>query len=185
MSILVIFLLVVLVFLISITWTRVLGAPWAPTDKVVVREMLIMANVKPGELVCDLGCGDGRILIIAARQFGARAIGIEVDPLRYLLSKICIHILGLRNQVRIKYGNFFRYDLSKADIVTCYLLQGTNNRLVNKLNSELSSSARIVSSVYTFPSLSLIRKNQKLKLFLYTNERSSKDWIRTSDCEDQ
>ena len=171
MSILVILLLIILVFLlvflISITWTRLRGAPWAPSDMVVVRKMLTMADVKPSELVYDLGCGDGRILITVARQFGARAIGIEIDPLRYLWSQIRIHLLGLRSQVRIEYGNFFTHDLSKADVVTCYLLQGTNNKLAEKLNRELSPGARIVSSVYTFPSLSLIHKNKKFKLFLY------------------
>jgi len=170
MSTLAILLLIVLVFLISITWTRLWGAPWAPTDMVVVHKMLTMAAVKPGELVYDLGSGDGRILILAARQFGARAVGIEVDPLRYLWSQIRIHLLGLRGQVRIEYGNFFTHDISKADVVTCYLLQGTNNKLVEKLNRELSSSARIISSVYTFPSLSLINKNKKLKLFLYRKQ---------------
>ncbi|MFC1875081.1 SAM-dependent methyltransferase [Chloroflexota bacterium] len=129
-----------------------------------------MANVKPGELVYDLGCGDGRILIVAARQFSARAVGIEVDPLRYLWSQIRIHMLGLRGKVRIEYGNFFKHDLSKADVVTCYLLQDTNNKLAEKINRELSPSARIISSVFTFPSLSLIHKNKKLKLFLYTNK---------------
>jgi predicted RNA methylase len=129
--------------------------------------MLTMADLKPGELVYDLGCGDGRILIVAARQFGARAVGIEVDPLRYLWSKIRIQLLGLRNKVRIEYGDFFTHDLSKADVVTCYLLQGTNNKLVDKINRELRPGARIISSVYTFPELSLVHKNKKLKLFLY------------------
>jgi predicted RNA methylase len=136
----------------------------------VVSKMLTMANVKPGELVYDLGCGDGRILIVAVRQFGARAVGIEVDPLRYLWSQIRIRLLGLRNKVRIEYGNFFAHDLSKADVVTCYLLQGTNNRLEEKINRELRPDARIISSVYTLPSLSLINKNKKLKLFLYKKQ---------------
>ena len=173
MYILAILLLIIIVFLISITWTRLWGAPWAPSDMAVVRKMLTMADVKPGELVYDLGCGDGRVLVIAARQFGARAVGIEVDPLRYLWSQIRIHLLGLRGQVRIEYGNFFKHDLSKADVVTCYLLQGTNNKLVEKLNRELSPGTRIISSVYTFPSLSLIHKNKKLKLFLYKKQHKS------------
>jgi len=167
MSNLAILLLIILVFLISITWTRLWGAPWAPSDVAVVRKMLIMADVKPGELVYDLGCGDGRILIMAASQFGARAVGIEVDPLRYIWSQIRIYLLGLRGKVRIEYGNFFTHDISKADVIICYLLQGTNNKLVEKINQELRPGTRIVSSVFTFPSLSLVQKNKKLKLFLY------------------
>ena len=104
---------------------------------------------------------------MAARQFGARAVGIEVDPLRYLWSQIRIHLLGLRGKVQIEYGDFFKRDLSKADVITCYLLQDTNNKLAGKINRELSPSARIISSVFTFPTLSLINKNKKSKLFMY------------------
>ena len=173
MSILTILLLIIIVSLVSISWTRLIGAPWAPTDMTVVRKMLTMAKVKPGELVYDLGCGDGRILIVAARQFGARAIGIEIDPLRYLWSQIRIRLLGLGSKVRIEYGNFFKHDLSQADVVTCYLLQDTNNKLADKLNQELNSSARIVSSIYTFPLLSLIHKNKRLKIFVYKTKGQS------------
>ena len=166
-------LFLIIVFLVSIEWTRLWGAPWAPTDMAVVHKMLTMASVKPGELVYDLGSGDGRILITAARRFGARAVGFEIDPLRYLWSQLRIQMLGLRSKVHVRYGNFFKYDLGKADVINCYLLQDTNNRLAEKLNSELSKEARVVSSVYTFPSLSLIGKDRKLKISLYRGGRAS------------
>ena len=73
MSYLGILLLFILAALISFIWTQFVGAPWVPTNTKTAHQMLIMANVKPGELVYDLGCGDGRIVIMAARRFGARA----------------------------------------------------------------------------------------------------------------
>ena len=119
--------------LISVLWTNRLGAPWVPTSMSKVRKMLEMAEVGPGDIVYDLGCGDGRVIVTAARRYGARAVGIEIDPLRYLWCQTLITVLGLRDRVRVVYGSFYRKDLSGADVVTCYLLQSTNERLEGKL----------------------------------------------------
>ncbi len=167
MSYLGMLLLIILAALISFVWTQFVGAPWVPSSTKTVCKMLTMAKVKPNELVYDLGCGDGRILIIAARQFGARAVGIEIDPLRYLWSQIRILFLGLRDRVSIKYGNFYKYNLSQADVVTCYLLQDTNKKIATKLNRELKPGARVASNTFTFPTLSLLQKNKELGIFIY------------------
>ena len=82
--------------------------------------MLKIAKIKPGDVVYDLGSGDGRILLEAARHFGARAVGIEIDPLRYIITKIKIHVLNLQDSVQIIWGNFFKQDLSNADIIIVY-----------------------------------------------------------------
>ena len=159
--------LTVLAMFTWIMWTLWKGAPWVPTHRRTVRKMLTMARVQPGELVYDLGSGDGRVLTMAAREFGARAVGIEIDPLRYAWSRTRIALLGLRDQVRVVHGNLFRQDLSAADVVTCYLLQDTNDRLAAKLARELRPGARIVSNTYTFPGLELIRSDQQNKIFVY------------------
>jgi predicted RNA methylase len=129
--------------------------------------MLAMAEVGPNDLVFDLGCGDGRTIVAAARNFGARAVGIELDPLRYLWCQALITVLGLRGRVKIVYGDFFTQDLSAADAVTCYLTQGTNERLQDKFMQELQPSARIVSNSFTFPRLKLLRQNSAAKIYLY------------------
>jgi predicted RNA methylase len=134
----------------------------------VVHKMLAMAEVGPGDLVYDLGCGDGRLIVAAARRYGARAVGIEIHPLRYLWCRALIAVLGLRDRVRIVRGDFFTQDLSDADVVTCYLLQRTNNKLEEKLRRELDSSGRIVSRRFTFPNLDLVRQDDRDKLYLYT-----------------
>jgi len=126
-----------------------------------------MAQVGPNDLVYDLGCGDGRTIVAAARSFGARAVGIEIDPLRYLWCQVLITILGLRGRIKIVYGDFFTQDLSRADVVTCYLTQGTNERLQEKFMQELQPSARVVSNSFTFPGLKLLRQNSAARIYLY------------------
>ena len=154
--------------LVWILWTNRTGAPWVPTPMSKVHKMLRMAGVGPGDQVYDLGCGDGRMIITAARHYGARAVGIEIGPLRYLWCQIRITALGLRGRVRVVYGSFYRQDLSDADVVTCYLLQSTNQRLESKFKRELYPSTRVVSNSFTFPSLHLLRRDGEARLYLYT-----------------
>ncbi len=159
--------LLTLVMMASILWTQSRGAPWVPTSFGKVQAMLALAEVGPNDVVYDLGCGDGRMLVAAARNFDARAVGIEIDPLRYLWCQVLITVLGLRGRVKIVFGDFFAQDLSAADVVTCYLTQSTNERLQDKFLQELRPSARLVSSDFTFPRLKLIRQNNPARIYLY------------------
>jgi len=133
----------------------------------MVHEMLTMAEVGPDDLVYDLGCGDGRIIVTAARRYGARAVGIELDPLRFLWCQMLITFLGLRGRIRIVYGDFFKQDLSAASVVTCYLLTVTNKKLEGKFKSELRPDTRVVSNYFIFPSLQLVSEDKEEKLYLY------------------
>jgi predicted RNA methylase len=134
----------------------------------MVHKMLRLAEVGPDDLVYDLGCGDGRIVVTAARRYGARAVGIELDPLRYLWCQLLITGLGLRDRVQIVFGDFFKQDLCAADVVTCYLLRDTNQKLVEKFKDELTHDTRVVTNYFTFPGLQLIREDQEEKIYLYT-----------------
>jgi len=167
MEVLKILQILALALLASVLWTNRRGAPWIPTAMSKVHRMLRMAEVGPDDLVYDLGCGDGRMIITAARRYGARAVGIELDPLRYLWCQMLITIMGLRSRVRIVFGDFFKQDLSDADVVTCYLLQSTNEKLQGKLQQELMPGARVVSNSFTFPGLRLLRRDGKAELYLY------------------
>jgi SAM-dependent methyltransferase len=155
------------VALMSILWTNRTGAPWVPTPMKKVHKMLQMAEVGPGDVVYDLGCGDGRTIVTAARHYGARAVGIEIDPLRYLWCQVLITVLGLRRRVRVVYGSFYRRDLSEASVVTCYLLQSTNEKLEGKLKRELRPGTRVVSNSFTFPGLRLLRQDSHAGIYLY------------------
>jgi len=152
---------------LSVLWPRLRGAPWVPTPMRVVHKMLALAGVGPGDLVYDLGCGDGRLIIAAARHHGARAVGIEIHPLRVLWCRALIALLGLGDRVRVIRGDLFTEDLRDADVVFCYLLQRTNNKLETKLWRELAPSTRIVSRRFTFPSLRLVRQDDRDRLYLY------------------
>ena len=160
-------LITLLIIGISIFWSGLRGAPWVPTPMHVVRRMLEMAEVGPDDVVYDLGCGDGRLIFAAAQEYGARAVGIEIDPLRYLLCKRRIIALGLQDRVQVVYGDFFEQDLRDADVVTCYLLQTTNEKLVSKLRQELDPGARVVSNSFTFPGLHLVDRDDQNELYVY------------------
>lgn len=156
---------IIIILAISMLWTNWTGAPWVPTPMRKVRKMLEMAEVGPEDVVYDLGSGDGRLVIMAARKFGARAVGIEISLLRYLWSKLEIYILELEDQVEIIRGDFFSQDLREATVVTCYLLQRTNNKLEVKLLDELRPGSRVVSHTFTFPSLPDVRQEDDLRLY--------------------
>lgn len=157
---------VIVVLLISAIWPS--GAPWVPTPRSTVRRMIEIADVQPGEVVYDLGSGDGRMLIIAARHFGARAVGIEIDPLRYLISRMLIAVMRVQEQTRVIWGDFFKADLSEADVVTCYLLAKTNVKIMEKLQTELRPGTRVVSHTFTFPGWDVEYHDADAKVYLYT-----------------
>jgi SAM-dependent methyltransferase len=152
---------------LSVLWPRLRGAPWLPMPKRAVYKLLDMAKVGPDDVVYDLGCGDGRVIIAAARRYGARAVGIEIHPLRVLWCKALVAALRLRDRVTIVRGDLFREDLSGASLVICYLLQRTNDRLEAKLRQELPAGARVASMRFTFSGLHLVREDKRDKLYLY------------------
>jgi precorrin-6B methylase 2 len=120
-------------------------APAFPTPQEVVDRMLSLAQVRPGEMVYDLGCGDGRIVITAAQKFHARAVGVEIRRDIYESTLGRVRSLGLADQVRIVHGNALRTDLSPADVVTLYLLTSSNEKLKPILARDLRQTARVVS----------------------------------------
>jgi cyclopropane fatty-acyl-phospholipid synthase-like methyltransferase len=126
-----------------------LDVPFVPTPKPIVRRMLGLAEVKPGERLIDLGAGDGRIVIAAAREFGANALGVELHPERFAI--IRNSAASLKPNLQAVRQNFFTADLSNADIVTMYLLPSVNEALRKKLERELHSGARVVSHDFSIP----------------------------------
>lgn len=152
---------------LSVLWPRLRGAPWLPMRMRTVYKLLDLAEVGPDDVIYDLGCGDGRLIVAAARRYGARAVGIEIHPLRVLWCRALIAALGLRDRVRVVRGDLFTQDLSDADVVICYLLQRTNNQLESKFKQELGPGTRVVSKRFTFPGLHLVRRDDKDKLYLY------------------
>jgi predicted RNA methylase len=118
---------------------------------VVVEKMLEYVELKPGELVYDLGCGDGRIVIMAAQKFGARGVGIELNPIRVKEARAKIESLGLGGSVSIMRSDIFKVDLSPAEVVTMYLTTSANEKVRPKLERELRPGTRIVTHNYKIP----------------------------------
>lgn len=119
--------------------------PYVPTPQVVVDEMLRLAEVRPEDFVIDLGCGDGRIPVTAAAYFGARALGIDIDPGRIAESHVNAKAAGVTDRVEFRQGNLFELDLSRATVVTMYLLPEINLKLRPRLFELLKPGTRIVS----------------------------------------
>lgn len=118
---------------------------YVPTTHPIVRRMLLLANVQPNDVVYDLGCGDGRIVIAAAQQFGARGVGIDIDPKLIAVARANAKAAGVEHLVRFEVADLFETDLREATVVTLYLLPGMNRRLRPKLLAELAPGARIVA----------------------------------------
>jgi len=126
-----------------------LDVPFVPTPRPIVRRMLNLADTKPADRLIDLGAGDGRIVIAAAREFGAKALGVELHPDRYAIIRNSVP--SLKPNLQALRQNFFEADLSNADVVTMYLLPSVNEALRRKLERELHSGARVVTHDFSIP----------------------------------
>jgi SAM-dependent methyltransferase len=121
---------------------------WVPSDVVVVRQMLQMAGVGRDDVVYDLGSGDGRIVIMAAREFGARGVGVDIDPELIRKARANAVTAGVADRVTFVEEDLFTADISQATVVAIYLGPDVNLRLRPKLQRELRPGARIVSHDY-------------------------------------
>ena len=125
--------------------------PYVPTPEDIIPKMLTLAAVKPGELVFDLGSGDGRMVIAAARDFHARGVGVEIRRRLVRESREKTKEMGLSHQVKISCQNFKKVNLSKADVVATYLTGYILNLLTPKFTRELRPGTRIVNFDYEIP----------------------------------
>jgi SAM-dependent methyltransferase len=123
---------------------------FVPTPMVAVRRMLEMAAIQAGETIYDLGCGDGRILISAVRRYGARGVGIEIDPVR--IADARRRAQAFPGRIEFQRRNIFGADLRPADVVMLYLLPGLNGKLLPQLR-HLKAGTRIVSHCFELPGI--------------------------------
>ena len=121
---------------------------FVPTPDSVINAMLKAAGVNKDSVVYDLGCGDGRIVVAAARDFGARAVGIDLDPLRIKEANANAEKAGVTDRVKFILGDLFTADIKEATVVTLYLLPSLNVKLRPKLQAELRPGTPIVSHAF-------------------------------------
>ncbi|AHM62847.1 type 11 methyltransferase [Flammeovirgaceae bacterium 311] len=133
---------------VSAQQTVTKDVPYVPTSQKVVEAMLELANVQKNDVVYDLGCGDGRIVITAAKKYGATGTGVDIDPQRISEAKGNAQDANVTDKVNFVEGNLFEMDLSKATVVTLYLLPSVNMRLRPQLLEQLKPGTRIVSHAF-------------------------------------
>jgi SAM-dependent methyltransferase len=122
--------------------------PYVPTTQVAVEAMLKLAGVTADDVVYDLGCGDGRIVITAARLYGAHGVGIDIDPQRIREANQNAKMAGVEKLVRFEENDLFQANIREASVVTLFLLSTVNARLRPKLLRELRSGTRVVSNTF-------------------------------------
>jgi SAM-dependent methyltransferase len=127
---------------------RPADVPYVPTPQPVVDAMLRLAKVNKNDLVYDLGCGDGRIPITAAKKYGARGVGIDIDPERIQEANENARKAGVSDRVQFRQQDLFKADFSKATVVTLYLLPDINLKLRPQLLKQLKPGTRIVSHAF-------------------------------------
>ncbi|MFW9958014.1 MAG: SAM-dependent methyltransferase [Candidatus Odinarchaeota archaeon] len=157
----------VIILVVWITWSAIVGAPWLPTPKSRVRSMLEFAGVNQNDRVYDLGSGDGRIIVMAAKEFGAQSTGIEVDPLRILWTKLAIRRNKLGNKVNVIRGNFFNINIMDATVVTLYQGHEINKKIRDKLSVELRHGTRVVSYRFILEGWSPVKTSEEKSVYLY------------------
>ncbi len=157
----------IVIFVTWIAWSGAVGAPWLPTPNKRVRSMLEIAEVSSNDTLYDLGSGDGRIIVMAGRDFGATSIGIEIDPLRLMWSRFAIRRHNLRNKVRVIRGNFFNVSLANATVVSLYQGYIINKKIRDKLAKELKPGTRVVSYRFILDGWKPVKTNEDESIYLY------------------
>lgn len=140
------------------------GIFYVPSETNRIKKMIELANIKPGELACDLGSGDGRLVMALARA-GAVAHGYEVNPLLIVLAKLKIRKAGYSGQAFIHWKNFWKEDLSKFDIITIYGMDFVMKRLEEDLKDKMRPGARVVSNGFPFPNWPPAQKSDRVYLY--------------------
>ena len=167
-------LVIVCLILISAVWPP--DAPWSPwwtTKRDIARIMFRLAKVKKTDRIYDMGSGTGEGLITAVKEYGVRCVGIEIDPLRYLLSKWHARHAKVLDHITFINNNFYNVDISDATVVLMYLVPKALRRLTTKLQSELKPGTRIICYRYPMPlemyggKLKLMAEEKENKVYVY------------------
>jgi hypothetical protein len=160
----------ILLFVLVLLWILVpalYGLPPVPTRPERIRKALKLAGLQPDELLYDLGAGDGRVLLIAAREFGARAVGIEVGPIQCALIWLRLAASGLAGRAQVRWKNFYGADLHDADVVFVYATSKEVLKLTPHLEQQLKAGARLISISADFPDWEPAAFDDRDLIFLY------------------
>ena len=160
-------------------------APFIPTPVSIVYEALSFARVGPCDTLYDLGCGDGRVVVIAARDFGVRrAVGVEIDEALATIARLRAEEEGVADRVEIIEGDIFEVDVGDATVVYLYMYKSVNEALASKLSRELRPGARVVTIDFPVPQWTPIRirrvedeAGRLRSIYLYVRGVSDAEWL--------
>lgn len=144
----------ILLFILISLWVLIpalYGLPLVSTKPGRIRKALRLANLRRNEVLYDLGAGEGRVLLIAAREFGAKAVGIEVGPVQCALIWLRVIAGGFGDQIQVKWADFYKADLHAADVVFVYATSNEIGKLSSHLEKQMKPGARLVSISADFP----------------------------------
>lgn len=145
-------LLGIIVFFGTAAYAGLKAAPWVPVFKRDIPRIIKLAEITANDVVYDLGCGDGRVLIALANTTPAkRLVGFEISVLPYLWAKARVFFLGLSGRVEIVFSDFLKHDLGQASVIFCFLTPMAMKKLAPKFSSELHSGSRILSYSFSLP----------------------------------
>lgn len=144
------------------------GPPSIPTARSRIRKALQLANLQPGEMVYDLGAGDGRVLLMAAQEFNAQAVGVEIGPVQCLIIQLQVLASGYGDKVRVRWDNYFKTNLKDADVVFIYATSRETGKLANHLKQQMKPGSRLVSISADFPDWEPSHIDDLELIFLYT-----------------
>ncbi len=148
------------------------GAPFVPSNKKALGDIFKLAQIKKQDVVYDLGSGDGRIVIEAAKK-GAHSFGWEINPFLFILSKIRIGLLNLSKNAKVSWGNFWTVDLRAADVIFFFLITHWMKTMEKKILKEAKPGARIISYIFPLPNLKP-QKKTKTGVYFYKITRDDK-----------
>ena len=159
-----------LLFFVILAWILVpalYGLPPVPTKPERIRKALKLANLQPDEVLYDLGAGDGRVLLIATREFGAKAVGIEVGPVQCALIWLRAVANGFRSKIQVRWANFYKANLRDADVVFVYATSKEIVKLAPHLEMQLKTGARVISVSADFPDWEPSAFDERDLIFVY------------------
>ena len=159
-----------LLFILILLWILVpalYGLPPVSTKPERIRKALQLANLQPNEVLYDLGAGDGRVLFIAARDFGAKAVGIEIGPIQCALIWLRVTAHGLGEQIKVRWENFYKANLSDADVVFVYATSKELIKLTSHLERHMKPGARLVSISADFSEWEPSAMDDRELIFVY------------------
>jgi histone methylation protein DOT1 len=160
----------VALFIIGVLWIFIpalYGLPPIPTRRDRIRAALKLVNLQPDEVLYDLGAGDGRVLFIAAREFNAKAVGIEIGPVQCALIWLHVVASGYGNKIQVKWGNYLKEDLSKVDVAFIYATSKEVIRLAPHLEAQMKPGSSVVSISADFPEWQPVTMDDHNLIFVY------------------